>query len=1752
MKKCAALFLTFVMIFTMLPSYADVELDQNAAGISAENAEPLQNADAVSVTISAQKDGAFLFNRGNVEVKDGIAEQYGYTVAQKDHNEVEVDKPTVFDALVAAHIAKYGDSFTEGTAKNYLDISNGIVKKAFGSDMSSSGFFVNGLMPDDGIVNPSYGTATGYLADTARIKNNDNIELFAYQDMYWADYYTFFDETEKNVIAGEPFTLTLKGFMAMSAMGAKPAAKNINGKDGYITLNTVNADGSLSEAIKDENGEEILIDENGSATLTFDKDGEYIVTANGMEGDKNSPIIAPWCKVTVTSPAPPESITIVCDDKRLVEGNIFLTKKDDVFNFKAVDQNGDETPVTWSTPSRWTGTIDADTGEFKTTTSFGIGSTSYAEIEAASKIDENIKATQKYSLTGYMISDYDKNKEVVLSKDGQSPKNISIAGGYNGHTEWTCENTDGVAKLTSDLSKKDNRIYFDILRPGTFNVSFKLDYGDEFADSTTVTVKGVAVEDDNGKQVKTYLTKTAHNPNPTVKLNAYTGKDLTVSEWSSSDENIALVDENGVVTANSIGTAIITAKDSAGNEGGIKVVVESAEMPCFESFEFTTMAFASGTWETGKTYKPDVFEYDLPIKNYSTSSIAINNTTVYNTEKYIATAKYTDVNGIEQNINIANAKLTTLPNQPFGNSQIIITIADKQNADIKTEYKFNVTRPRDTTKAVKSISLVPAGREISGMLFGGIQEGTMQKADKDGNLTSGTGVSANDLYYRTFIYNNVSAYKLNIAASTNYAHIRYSADNGSTWKEIGQQSGVTDSIEIKDETCDEIIIQIIDDNTYYENTQNGKDGFADSECAEYKVWVDKNELGGAVIKNAQLSEGDWYPAFSGDLYTYSIVVKKGAAPVLTYTVSDNCTVKIGSDEQTPDESGVYTLELATSAKSITVSSNDGKYTNTYKFSYKEKSAFDVPDKVTDYLCMGSQYTNGGGWGGYGINPESTLYGTLKSLGNFGGYITYYYENPIVDNPNNKYGMDFYVLGNSSESNIDSMAELGQVYVSEDGNKWYALAGSEHYEDNAHWNYEITYIKGADGKSYWTDNMGNKMANTAVTWPKSSLYYMNDVANQDTYIYKGVLFESRQGSVMGDSTTASFAAKAKFGYADYYANNTEGTDVNSYVENPSKANGFDVEWAVDENGIPVDVKDMKFHYIKVATASNIWAGAFNEKSTEVKCVVRTTAQQQAVGRTDGIEGVTISDGAQTKIVNFTDGSSIYSLDIGDMKYVSVSPNGAKEDDNVYVNNQRVTYGGSASGFKITKEDGEKLVRIIVQNGDKEPKIYMLKLTGTASESGDLIEKVNINVEGSPRVAKTDDGINYTASVGYRINSIGIAPVASDSVKITVNGEELKESYLLKTGKNTFEITGEKDGIIHTVTLVVEKDSAPASTGKIKVYFSLLGDDIHGESKQSHTLKDNNLKTWIPLTAYEVDSPATVLDVFEKALKDKYTFKNPGGNYITDIDGLAEFTNGSLSGWMYTLNGKHSSLGVAEQKVSNGDKIVYHYTDDYTVEQGSEKWNKKSDTVSGLKSDGKTDTDNKDNTKTDETTPSTDGKYQDVKQDDWYFNAVKYVTDNGIMNGVSQNDFAPDEKLTRAMFATILYRIENSPETGKTAFADIPDGEWYSSAVAWANANKIVNGITDTEFAPNDSITREQMAVMIYRYARFKNYDMGEKGEISSYSDYSEISDYARDALASISAKGILTGKSSTTLNPLDNATRAETATVIMRMIEKFAA
>lgn len=179
-----------------------------------------------------------------------------------------------------------------------------------------------------------------------------------------------------------------------------------------------------------------------------------------------------------------------------------------------------------------------------------------------------------------------------------------------------------------------------------------------------------------------------------------------------------------------------------------------------------------------------------------------------------------------------------------------------------------------------------------------------------------------------------------------------------------------------------------------------------------------------------------------------------------------------------------------------------------------------------------------------------------------------------------------------------------------------------------------------------------------------------------------------------------------------------------------------------------------------------------------------------------------------------------------------------------------------------------------------------------------------------------------------------------------------------------------------------------------------------------------------------------------------------------------------------------------------------------------------------------------------------KFNDVSANDWFASAVDYVTGKGMMNGTADNTFSPKANTTRGMVVTVLYRLENQPSTSAASFTDVASGAYYANAVAWANANGIVSGYGSGKFGPNDKVTREQLAAILYRYAQYKKYDVsvGEDTNILSYNDAQSISTYAIPAIQWACGAGVVTGKSGSKLDPKGNATRAEVAAMLMRFCE----
>ena len=1167
------------------------------------------------------------------------------------------------------------------------------------------------------------------------------------------------------------------------------------------------------------------------ATLTVPSDtlGTFyyyaVASSTGLEGATSK-------IVEVSVKAVPKSITLTSDypysfpstSTNALGGVTYAVKQGTTMRLKAVDENGEETPVIWKNEGAYGGKFDTETGIYT------INSASYTYVSAVSALDSNVSSGKMIiDVKFYAITDYYKNQNVALSTDGQSVKKVSVIGGVTNYNSWEVQAPDGVMKLIKPDTTSGS-LEMNVLRPGTVDVKLTVNVSPEgvekLTDTATINVTGVAVENDQGGQGKVYLELTSDNKAPTTQLKAYTESGRTVASWSSADETIATVDENGVVTAHAVGSVIITATDDKGTKGGIKVVVSDTQNPTFETLALFGI--------TQSTFKYDVNKKDytgIKLSNYSTKILTIKSDTLFDDKKLDCVATYTNEDGEAVSIPIPSATQTQLPDMPFGVTVVTLTLSDKTDPEIKSVYTLEVTRVRDTTKTLGAngwggtkVALYAAdGSALSSALYLDKAEGYLFQASETGVKNSTYTWANTKYYYRAFMQNGRPDFSALLKGQTVYTHVRYSIDDGATWKELAQGGGQTDAIAFPEVTEEgknaevKLTVQVVCDDAYFtagnaypEMTASKEKLLIPSESGNvtvdgvkytqvgstYTFWVEQlPQVEQPRITTATATAGDWYPAFDPEAFSYKLSIPTDSAeyPTLTFTIGEGCTVKLGTKALTADENGNYTVKLTASEQKINVTLNG--LTQPYVFSASKRVA-NGADKLVDYLCINSQYTNIS----YGFAGEGTLGGTLKSLGNFGGYATYYFEDGLTDDPANQYGVDFYIDGNafkdtSTGTGLGSM-EPGQVWVSEDGNTWYALAGSQHYT-NAIWDYTVTYTRDGTG-THWSDNYGNSdtsVPNRTFSWPLTSVYFLNEaLKDSDTITLSGILIPSVRGMV-GPDDFSTYSSGAKFGYVDVMQNGTN----NPYGYNDDYTNessGFDLAWAVDGNGNPVNVSGKSFHYVKVVTASNIVAGAANEKSTEVLKVYRATSAGASVGQTPAPTAITFSDGTTNYTLTPVAGQQTYELTLP-MKSASISVAGGAE--NIYVNDQRIASDTASKAIAITKDN--TLVRVIVQSGDMEPTIYLLKLS-SRDITGEVTEGTSTSLIGgkSMKLTAVDRETGKTipaSSITWALEN------PDDAAYATVTADGTVKSYVVASKHDVTFLGALKNGysgfVMHTITI-----------------------------------------------------------------------------------------------------------------------------------------------------------------------------------------------------------------------------------------------------------------------------------------------------------------------------------------------------------------
>ncbi len=185
-----------------------------------------------------------------------------------------------------------------------------------------------------------------------------------------------------------------------------------------------------------------------------------------------------------------------------------------------------------------------------------------------------------------------------------------------------------------------------------------------------------------------------------------------------------------------------------------------------------------------------------------------------------------------------------------------------------------------------------------------------------------------------------------------------------------------------------------------------------------------------------------------------------------------------------------------------------------------------------------------------------------------------------------------------------------------------------------------------------------------------------------------------------------------------------------------------------------------------------------------------------------------------------------------------------------------------------------------------------------------------------------------------------------------------------------------------------------------------------------------------------------------------------------------------------------------------------------------------------------------------TPDTGLPFRDIERSDWYYEAVKYVYAEGMMGETATDLFSPKQTITRGMIVTILYRLENEPEISGNPFTDVAENAYYKEAIVWGAANGIIKGYGNGKVRPNDSITREQIAAILYRYAQYKGIKISNLSELSAFKDAASVSPYAVEAMLWAVGNGIMQGNGNGVLNPTGTATRAVAAQMMMNFCKEI--
>ncbi len=565
----------------------------------------------------------------------------------------------------------------------------------------------------------------------------------------------------------------------------------------------------------------------------------------------------------------------------------------------------------------------------------------------------------------------------------------------------------------------------------------------------------------------------------------------------------------------------------------------------------------------------------------------------------------------------------------------------------------------------------------------------------------------------------------------------------------------------------------------------------------------------------------------------------------------------------------------------------------------------VDAKVKEYLVAPSQYTNNPMFGAK-INGTLSGTATTTSLGNFGGYVIYEFNNKIENSDKHRYGIDFMISGNAFNAAATTQ-EPGQVWVSQDGAAWYALAGSEHYEDETNWNYSVTYQKTETNTSTYVDSLGESgNVCSRSPYPLKANYPTVDF-DENNLTLSGVLLRKNLTPSTANGILTSF------GYVDALSWKMSDLPVNPYVENPqqnAKDGQFDISWAVDANGMPVHLDWVK--YVKVQTATFIDGGVFGEKSTEINGV-NLASDEDFTNEKASVE-ITVNG----QKVEF-DSNSFAKLDnLG--KGVDVKVNA--ENSNIYINNER-------TDEKLFAEAPAKgLVRVIVQTGDGEAQIFMLDVSSALPESELKLSDSTLEIQKyeSAQLKANLKGITWTSSnedVAYVDKEGKVYTINEGTATITATSPkgqtaECVVTVLPKENTETVSVTfSVSDG-----TIIIAPETLEVEAGIAKAYgYQVASVDHNGNKVEGATVMD----------AIVAAHKAYYGDEFTRSTAENYldmssSFIRKSFGRSTSICGFT--VNGTMpnDGIINPSYGTPTGYACDTATIADGDNISYFFYQD----------------------------------------------------------------------------------------------------------------------------------------------------------------------------------------------------------------------------------